>query len=99
MIDALGAGLLSFGGAAAAATRRIRAIEVEMATARNVYDSQAKHAKDHGVRSRLAERAVESAAAAISRRRREEEPRRADRLDVAGVQLRLAQGLTAKLIA
>ncbi len=63
MIDALGAGLLSFGGAAAAATRRIRAIEVEMATARSVYESQAKHAKDHGVRSRMAERAVESAAA------------------------------------
>ena len=63
MIDALGAGLLSFGGAAAAGTRRIRAIEVEMAVARNVYESQAKHAQDHGVRTRMAERAVESASA------------------------------------
>ena len=60
---ALGAGLLSFGGAAAAGTRRIRAIEVEMAVARNVYESQAKHAQDHGVRTRMAERAVESASA------------------------------------
>ncbi len=60
MITALGAGLLSFGGAASAATRRIRAIEVEMAAAQAAETAQARHALEQGMRSRAAERAVQT---------------------------------------
>ena len=60
MITALGEGLLSFGGAAAAATRRIRAIEVEMTAADAAQAEQARHTLEQGLRYRAAERAVES---------------------------------------
>jgi len=62
MIQSLGDGLLQFGGAASAATRRIRSIELEMASARNAFEAQSKTSQSHGARSRLAERAVETAA-------------------------------------
>ena len=55
------AGLLQFGGAASAATRRIRSIELEMASARTEYEAQSKSSQSHGARSRMAERAVETA--------------------------------------
>jgi hypothetical protein len=63
MITALGEGLLSFGGAASAATRRIRAIEVEMKAAEAAEVTQARDALEKGLRSRAAERAVDSTAA------------------------------------
>jgi len=63
MIAALGEGLLSFGGAASAATRRIRAIEVEMKSAEAAETAQARHALEQGLRSRAAERAVQSTSA------------------------------------
>jgi membrane-associated HD superfamily phosphohydrolase len=63
MITALGDGLLSFGGAASAATRRIRAIEVEMKDAEAAETAQARDALEQGLRSRAAERAVQSTSA------------------------------------
>ncbi len=63
MISALGEGLLSFGGAASAATRRIRAIEVAMKAAEAAEAAQARHALEQGMRSLAAERAVQSTSA------------------------------------
>jgi hypothetical protein len=65
MLDAMGSGLLAFGPPAAAATRRIRALEVEIAAAQSGYDEQAKRSLEQGVRSRLADRAREAAAAEL----------------------------------
>ena len=61
MIEALGRGLLSFGGAASAATHRIRALEVEIATMENERAAQSRRALEHGAKSKLAEKAVERA--------------------------------------
>jgi len=63
MLDAVENGLLAFGRPAAAANRRIRALEVEIATAKGSYEEQAKRSLEQGVRSRLADRAREGAAA------------------------------------
>ena len=63
MIAALGEGLLAFGGGASAATRRIRAIEVEISAAEAARATQARHALEQGLRSRAAERAVETTSA------------------------------------
>lgn len=63
MLDAVGTELFAFGGPAAAATRRIRALEREIAVAQAGYAEQAKRALDHGVRSRVADVAREAAAA------------------------------------
>ena len=62
MLDAVENGLLAFGRPAAAATRRIRTLEVEIATAKISYEEQAKRSLEQGVRSRLADRAREGAA-------------------------------------
>ncbi len=62
MIAALGEGLLSFGGAASAATRRIRALEIEI-SAEAARMAQARHALEQGLRSRAAERAVQTTSA------------------------------------
>jgi hypothetical protein len=64
MIAALGEGLLSFGGAASAATRRIRALEVEEREAKAAHEAQSRKALEHGMRARAAERALQSTAAA-----------------------------------
>lgn len=61
MIQALGEGLLSFGGAASAATRRIRSIEIEINAAKAAHAAQAKHAFENGARSKLAEKVVDRA--------------------------------------
>jgi hypothetical protein len=63
MLDAVGTGLLAFGPPAAAATRRIRSLEVEITVAKGGYEEQAKRSLEQGVRSRLADRAREAAAA------------------------------------
>ena len=63
MLDAVGTGLLAFGQPAAAATRRIRALEIEISAARVGYEEQAKRSLEQGVRSRLADRAHGAAAA------------------------------------
>jgi hypothetical protein len=61
MIQALGEGLLSFGGAASAATRRIRSIEMEINAAHAAHAAQAKRALENGARSKLAEKVAERA--------------------------------------
>jgi hypothetical protein len=61
MIRALGEGLLSFGAAASAGTRRIRSIEMEINAARAAHAAQAKRALENGARSKLAEKVVERA--------------------------------------
>jgi hypothetical protein len=63
MLEAVGTGLLAFGPPAAAATRRIRRLEVEIEVAKGGYEEQAKRSLEQGVRSRLADRAREAAAA------------------------------------
>ena len=63
MIAALSEGLLSFGGAASAATRRIRALEVETREVNAAHEVQSRKALEHGLRARAAERAVQSTAA------------------------------------
>jgi hypothetical protein len=62
MLEAASDGLLAVGAPAAAATRRIRALEVEMVAARGGYDAQAKLALEQGRKSKLAERASAAAA-------------------------------------
>lgn len=61
MLDALGEGLMAYGGPAAAGNRRIRALEVEIAGARLDHAAQAEEALRHGARSKLADRAAETA--------------------------------------
>jgi hypothetical protein len=63
MLDALGTGLFAFGDPAAAATRRIRALEREIAVVQAGYAEQAKLTLEHGVRSKVADVARESASA------------------------------------
>src|SRR5271167_5088702 len=63
MLDVVGTELFAFGGPAAAATRRIRALEREIAVAQAGYAEQAKRTLEHGVRSRVADVARETAAA------------------------------------
>ena len=66
MIQALGEGLLAFGGAAAA-TRRIRSLEVEMTETNAAHAAQAKQAFAQGARSKLAEQVVGRARAEYRR--------------------------------
>ena len=63
MIAALGEGLLSFGGAASAATRRIRALEVEKQEANVAHEAGQRQSFELGMRARAAERAVKATAA------------------------------------
>ncbi len=63
MIAALGEGLLAFGGAASAGSRRIRALEVEIAVARDVGEAQARETFARAAGSRLAARALDAAEA------------------------------------
>ena len=62
MLSALSEGLCAYGGPAAAATRRIRAMEMEIDSAKGVYDAQAKRSLEHGARSQLAGGALKTAA-------------------------------------
>lgn len=75
MVEALGEGLLAFGGAAAAATRRIRSIEVEMTAADAAHAEQVKHAFAQGARSKMAEQ--------VAGRAREEYRREAEKKSLA----------------
>lgn len=65
MIVALGDGLLSFGGAASAATRRIRAIEVETGEISAAHDAQVLQSQEFGMRAHAAKRAVQSTDAKV----------------------------------
>ncbi len=61
MIEALGQGLLSFGAAASAATRRIRSIEVEASEAAAAHDDQHRKVFEYGLRAHAVDRAVDAA--------------------------------------
>jgi hypothetical protein len=63
MLNATNADLFAFGAPAAVATRRIRAIEIEIESAKRVYEAQAKRTLEHGARSHLAGRALKAASA------------------------------------
>lgn len=67
MIEALGHGLLSFGAAAAAATRSIRSIEVEISVAETEHAAQSRRAFEQGAKSKMAERAVDRAQVEFNR--------------------------------
>jgi hypothetical protein len=87
MLEAASDGLLAVGAPAAAATRRIRALEVELLAARGGYDAQAKLALEQGRKSKLAERA---SAAAASDYRADLEKRNLSELIGQAVKRRLA---------
>lgn len=61
MIQALGEGLLSFGGAAAAATRSIRSLEREIDANAAAHAAQAQQTLAQGARSKMAEQVVDRA--------------------------------------
>jgi hypothetical protein len=61
MLEAMGSGVSAYGAPAAAALRRIRAREREIAAAAAKHEALARHALDQGVRAKLADRALESA--------------------------------------
>ncbi len=61
MLEAMGRGLVSYGPPAAAATRRVRALEMQIAAAAAEYDALARRAFDEGARAKLADRARENA--------------------------------------
>jgi hypothetical protein len=63
MLEALGDGWMAFGAPAAAGTRRVRALEVDLAAARADCDARAAEAREQGARLRQSERAVAAAAA------------------------------------
>jgi hypothetical protein len=67
MLNAMGDGPFAFGDPAAAATRRIRAIEMEIAIVKDVFAAQAKRTLEHGVRLQLATGALEAASAQVRR--------------------------------
>jgi hypothetical protein len=54
MLRAMSDGLFAFGSAAAAASRRICAIEMELENANSVHELQSRQALEHGVRLQLA---------------------------------------------
>ena len=61
MIEALGEGLLSFGPAAAAGTRRVRGIEQQLARADVIEKSLEQRTLDEGRLAKLADRRLEAA--------------------------------------
>jgi hypothetical protein len=63
MIEAVDRHAINHGPLLAGATRRLRAVDKEIATTKSAYDAQSLRALDQGSRAKLAERLVESAAA------------------------------------
>ncbi len=61
MLAAIERSVLPYGPPAAAAMRRVRALEKEIAATDAEYDAQTRRAIDQGTRSKLADRARESA--------------------------------------
>jgi hypothetical protein len=60
MLEAMGSGIAAYGAPAAAALRRVRALEKEIAAAEAEYEAQTRRAIDQGTRAKLADRARES---------------------------------------
>ncbi len=63
MLEAMGRGVVAYGAPAAAASRRVRALEMEIAEATAQYEAQTRRAIDQGARAKLADRARETAEA------------------------------------
>lgn len=72
MLDATQNGVAAYGNLAAAAMRRIRALEREIAVAAAEYEAQTRRALDQGTRAKLADRARES----VDARYRDQEQRK-----------------------
>jgi hypothetical protein len=60
MLEAMGHGIAAYGAPAAAALRRVRALEREIAAAEAEVEAQTRRAIDQGTRAKLADRARES---------------------------------------
>jgi len=60
MLEAMQSGVAAYGAPAAAAMRRIRLLEKEIAAAAAEYEVQTRRALDQGTRAKLADRARES---------------------------------------
>jgi hypothetical protein len=73
MLAAMGSGVAAYGAPAAAALRRIRAVEREIAAAAAEYEAQTRRAIDQGTRAKLADRARESADARYRDQRQRKE--------------------------
>lgn len=73
MFEAMGRGIAAYGAPAAAAMRRIRALERQIAAAAAEYEAQTRRAIDQGVRAKLADRARESADARYRDQRQRKE--------------------------
>lgn len=61
MIDAMDRDMIGHGALAAAATRRLRAVDRQIAVAKADYQAQSRRVVDQGARAKLAERLVEGA--------------------------------------
>jgi len=61
MIDAVDRDAISQGALAAAATRRLRAIDKQIAAAKAEYETQTRRVLDQGARAKLAERLADGA--------------------------------------
>ncbi len=62
MLSALGDDAFPFDGPmAAAASRRLRSLEMEIVAAREMHEGQAQRAREHGAKARVAEGAAEAA--------------------------------------
>ena len=73
MWEAMGRGVAAYGAPAAAAMRRIRGLEREIAAAEAEYEAQTRRAVDQGARAKLADRARESADARYREQRQRKE--------------------------
>ena len=61
MLEAIGRGVVFYGAPAAAAMRRIRKLEREIAAAAAEFEAQTRRAIDQGIRAKLADRVRENA--------------------------------------
>jgi hypothetical protein len=61
MIEAIDRDAINQGALAAAASRRLRAIDRQIATTKAAYEAQSQKTRDQGARAKVAERLVQSA--------------------------------------
>jgi hypothetical protein len=61
MIEAIDRDAINQGALAAAASRRLRAIDRQIATTKAAYEAQSQRTRDQGARAKVAERLVQSA--------------------------------------
>ena len=90
MLAAMESDTLAYGGLAAAAVRRIRALEVKIAAANAECDAQAKRALQQGTRAKLADRVLSD----LEARHRDQQQRK-DLADLIDASLRNANSSSA----